>query len=107
MSTSKVLKRYEDLLGVSETMLRVAQEGEWEHLIEVEALRASIVEELKQTDTMQWSGPDAEKKAEVIRLILSVDEQTRILAEAGKKVLEAHLGSIETGKKLNKAYGAL
>jgi len=105
VSGSEVLERYAEMLHLSQQMLASARKSEWDHLIELELKRAVLSEYLmKHEANCTWTTADQEKKGELIRSILEMDDEIKSLTQAWMGELQEILGSIGTEKKLHKAY---
>lgn len=105
MSHLRYLDRYKDMERLSREMLNAATQADWDALVAFEQSRSSIEQELNQVDTLPWPDAHGAQKKILLESILSIDNDTRALARAGMKELQAQLGSIDTGKKLQKTYG--
>ena len=101
-----ILGGYEAMLGLSLKMLDHARQGQWKIVTECETERTGIVERLKQLEARAQSTAGAqEKKAQLIRDILSADAEITRLTESWMGEMHQELRSIGTGFKLNQAYG--
>lgn len=105
MNSSELLKSYESMLRLSQDMLALATEGDWDRLVEAEHARSLVEADLKQKDVLAWSGDEAATKETLIRDIVSIDTQTKALVSSGLDELQGKLGSVGTEKRLQKAYG--
>lgn len=107
MTTKELLDRYEALCLLSAQMRDAARRAEWDTLIELELSRGPFLEVLQETDLLSWPPEQAHKKVELIKVTLDNDAETRAFAQARLQDLRATIGSIDTEKKLNKAYEAV
>jgi len=100
-----LLARYEALWRQSRRMQEAAREGDWELLIELEQGRAAINKTLMDQQQSN-DGPVADQPAvaELIRNILASDVETRLLVVPRQHELKSTFDSIDTEKKLQKAY---
>lgn len=101
-----VLEAYRKISVISREMLKCANEERWDELQEAERRRADIAEKLQ---AMTQGGPDATdaEKDEIRRLIgfiQACDKQTIGLTRNWMVEVEAVLGSIESSRKLKRAY---
>ncbi|MCX7175117.1 MAG: flagellar protein FliT [Proteobacteria bacterium] len=100
-----LLSRYEEILRQSRRMMEAARDGDWELLIELEHVRAALNKVLmEQEQSHSRSLADQSAKAELIRNILASDAETRLLIEPRQQELKTTFGSIDTERKLQKAY---
>lgn len=104
LTKSELLERYESMLHLSQQMLAAAKAQEWDLLTEMEASRTSLIDELRQHDTLTWTAESAEKKRALILAILSSDDELRPLAELQRQELRKLIDSANTDRKLKKTY---
>lgn len=105
MDSAQQLDRYAEMLSLTRRMQECVRAEQWDGLIELEQLRASIIDELmKHENDVLWTGSELEKKGELIRSILEMDGEIKSLTQRWKGELQEMLGSIDNEKKLNKAY---
>lgn len=98
-----LLARYQELWRQSRSMQEAAREGDWDLLIELEQGRAAINDALMQK-RVQGSAADQAAIADLIRAILVSDGETRMLVVPRQHELKSTFHSIDTEKKLLKAY---
>lgn len=101
-----VLEAFREISVISHEMLKCANGERWDELQETERKRADIAGKLQ---ALIQSGPDATdaEKDEIRRLIgfiQACDEQTIGLTRNWMVELRAVLGSIESSRKLKRAY---
>jgi hypothetical protein len=96
---------YENLWLLTQQMLNAARSGRWEALIEVEFNRNILIEQMMaQGESSIMSAIEQRKISGIIRDILAADSEIKALTEAWKGELKNILDSVDTEKKLNKAY---
>lgn len=106
MNSRDLLERYDEMWRLSQQMLEFARQGDWDRLIELEQSRAAIGESLAaREDESLWRPAEREKKRALIRSILDADTEIKALTQSWMGELQEILGSIDTEKKLHKAYG--
>lgn len=99
------LSKYREIWRQSLRMHEAAREGDWDSLIELEQVRAALATQLMDTEQNRNLSPaDQSAKAELIRSILASDGETRLLIIPRQQELKTTFGSIDTEKKLQKAY---
>lgn len=106
MNASNLLDRYEAMWRLTQHMLTLARQGDWDQLVGIEQTRTAIVDELKREDKLQWQAAEGAKKEILIRAILAADVEIKALTESWMSELQGTLGSIGAQQKLKKAYGA-
>lgn len=100
-----LLSRYEELWRQSRRMNEAARQGDWELLVELEPVRAAINNALMHLGQSRDCSPANQSAiAELIRNILASDEETRQLIAPRQQELKATFGSIDTERRLQKAY---
>lgn len=106
MNGKELLGRYAEMLSLTQQMLDVARLAEWDRLVEIEHERAVIADNLMKLEEGcdEWTQVEQVKKADLIRSILAADDEIKNLSQAWMGELQEILGSIDTGKKLSKAY---
>lgn len=89
-----------NIVTLSEAMLRCAERGEWLELTNLEAKRYALIAAAMQP-------PEAAARdgyAQAARRILSLDQRTFVLAQAGHSTLAKQLRSIIVGRTAVHAY---
>ncbi|MEC4723829.1 flagellar protein FliT [Noviherbaspirillum sp. CPCC 100848] len=99
-----LLERYEAMRMLSRQMLKATLDENWDDLISSGNVRSTIAEFLQHKDVIQWDGVSADRKAEMIREILELDNKIREVAVRHMDQLHGKIGSINTEIKLKKAY---
>jgi flagellar protein FliT len=107
MNSQEVISLYETVAGITDKMLAAARNGDWEQLIELEALCSSHVATLKTGEPpVPLTGTVRERKVQIIQKILSDDREIRNITEPWMANLSNLMNSTGTERKLNNAYGA-
>jgi hypothetical protein len=96
MNTAENLSPAEQLLSLTREMLHMAKAGEWEKLAELEKTRLPIFE---QVFAQGIAG-----NVELAKEVLSIDEQTKSLAQAEMPVVQDELLKMKNSSKANAAY---
>lgn len=105
MNCVQLLACYEDVRRLTQQMLELAQQGDWDRLTDIEHERAAIVDQLaRQEEEEIWGPAEGAKKGDLIRAILEADAEIKVLTESWMGELQEILGSIGAEKKLHKAY---
>lgn len=100
-----MLTIYQQLLVLSQRMLRLASEGSWEELIEMEVVYVSAVEKLAEC-TKQTPVPAhvQEQLRPVLRHILDNEAEVKSLLQGRMTELSSLIGQASRQKSVNKAY---
>lgn len=99
------LSQYAEIWRQSRQMMDAAREGDWDLLIELEQARARLSKALlDQARSSSNFLADQPEKAGLIRNILACDAETKLLIVPRQQELKATFGSIDTEKKLQRAY---
>jgi flagellar protein FliT len=107
MENQDILEVYEGVAAITTRMLDAARTGDWEQLAELESHCSSQVAALRKFDSpTALTGPDRDKKVEIIRKILADDQQIRSITEPWMKQLATMMQSTGTERKLSQAYGS-
>lgn len=93
------LSSNEQLLALTREMLVLAEAGDWETLAELEQSRLPL---FKQVFARGISGNE-----KLAREVLSIDEKTKGLAEAGMPVLQREILMMRNSGEANNAYQAI
>jgi len=101
---SELIAIYQSLLGITQKMLAHAKHEEWDEIAPLENQRAKLIENLKTIEGASPSPETASLTVDLIRQILSTDEETRALCSDWMGELRSILDSIDAKKKINKAY---
>ncbi len=102
------IDHYESLSNLTSRMLAAANDGEWDHLIELEQQCTHKVSDIRTAD----DGPipdeaTRQRKIQLIRQILANDAQIRSRTEGWMNQLKNIMQSNKQEQRLNKTYGAL
>jgi hypothetical protein len=94
------------IITLSEQMLSLARQGEWEHLNERQAERQQMIEQAFPLDLAAMAaGPGAaDDAARQIRVILDLDRQLMRLARAQQQETGQTLGKLNQGRVATRAY---
>ena len=106
-SGAKLLALYDAILAISQQMREHAQADEWDALVDKELERRQLVAALRTELEIAPSplNPAEQTQSETtIKAILSLDEETRKLAERWMGELDEKLGSIKTSRRLQNTY---
>lgn len=99
------LSYYEAVAAGSGRMLRAAQNGDWEALIEHEKVCASLIEVLRAADAeRRLAGEALARKAAIIRQVLAEDAEIRRLTQPWLQNLEALLSTSANQARLGDTY---
>ncbi len=103
-----LLALYQQLLALSQSMLRLANEAGWDELISMEAGYVNTVEKLAEC-TRQYPVPaEAQHQLRpVLRHILDNEAEIKKLLLARQAELTSLIGQTNRQKTVNKAYGGL
>lgn len=99
-----LLAGYGEILSLSRRMHEAAQNGDWDSLIELEQVRAESSSALLVREQYNKRAGSQSAKADLIRSILASDEETRRLVVPRQQELRSTFASIDTERKLQKAY---
>ncbi|HBV38691.1 MAG TPA: flagella biosynthesis regulatory protein FliT [Erwinia sp.] len=103
-----LLSLYQQLLVLSQSMLRLATEGEWDKLIEMEVDYVSAVGKLAES-TQQTPVPaqTQDQLRPVLRHILSNEAELKTLLQARQAELAELMSQTSRQKTVNQAYGGM
>lgn len=100
-----MLAIYQQLLVLSQSMLRLATEGSWEELIEMEVDYVSAVEKLAEcTQHTPVPAHVQDQLRPVLRHILDNEAEVKSLLQARMTELSSLIGQATRQKSVNKAY---
>lgn len=103
-----LLAIYQQLLALSQSMLRLANEGNWNELIDMEVDYISAVEKLTQATQQQPISSHAQDQLRpVLRHILDNEKEIKSLLQARMEELSSLIGHSNRQKSMNSAYGNL
>lgn len=89
----------EQLLSLSREMLSIAEASDWEKLAEMEKVRLPLFQQVFEHGVAD--------KLDLAREVLSIDNITRSLAEAGMPVLQQEILDIQNSGKASSVYQAV
>ncbi|MGE9549820.1 flagella biosynthesis regulatory protein FliT [Erwinia amylovora] len=100
-----LLAIYQQLLVLSQSMLRLATEGNWEELIEMEVDYVSAVEKLAEcTRHIPVPAHVQDQLRPVLRHILDNEAEVKNLLQARMTELSSLIGQATRQKSVNQAY---
>lgn len=103
-----LLTVYQDLLGLSQTMLRLASEGKWDELIEKEVDYVSAVEKLAESTRLSPVPAQAQAQlSPVLRHILNNEAEVKSLLQSRKDELSLLISQATRQHSVNKAYSGM
>lgn len=103
-----LLALYQQLLELSQSMLRLATAGHWDELIEMEVDYVSTVGRLAAcTSRTPVTAEAQERLRPVLRHIIDNEAEVKGLLEARKAELSALIGQTTRQQSVNKAYGGM
>ena len=96
---------YESIAAASGRMLRAAQEGDWDALIDQEKVCAALIEALRACGAEQrLSESSIKRKSAILRKVLAEDAEIRRLTQPWLRRLEELLHSSANARRLDDAY---
>lgn len=105
LSATEVLATYQEVWAHTQLMLGQARQADWDALVATEAKRYLLIEKLRVGDKSTERSPAfVESKASLIRDILKADEEIRSRSGEWMAELRGILDSLDTKKKIQKAY---
>lgn len=103
-----LLMTYQNILSLSQTMLRLASEGCWDELIEKEVDYITAVEQLaKTTQETPLSDQTLAQLRPVLRHILDNEAEVKQLLQGRMSELTELVNQSGRQKSLNSAYGKM
>jgi hypothetical protein len=96
MNTAVKLSAPKQLLTITQEMLTSAQAGKWEKLVDLERSRLPLLS--------QVFAQGVADNVELAQEILSIDEETRRLAQAEMPVIQDELLKMQNSGKASAAY---
>lgn len=104
----EILSLYAAAWSDTQKMLSAARNEDWDNLIGLEQNRRSHVDKVLQMDKGNMENREfLARKSELIRSIISADEEIKLLTRAWMEQLKETLGVIGMDKRLQQAYGHL
>lgn len=108
MKAMEILSVYAAVWSDTQQMLGAARGEDWDNLIGLEQGRRSQVEKILQMDRgTEESREFLTRKSELIRSIISADEEIKLLTHKWMGKLKETLSIIGVDKRLKQAYGHL
>ncbi len=99
----KLPVRAQNLLALSEGMLASAKADDWEAVIEADAMRRPMIDQLIAEGAPN-DAPPAEWMREFLEELQAINDRVVKLGEERKAEIRSDLGEIQTGSKAVKAY---
>lgn len=99
MNTAVNLSASEQLLNLTQTMLSSAQASDWEKLVELEKARLPLLN--------QVFAQGVAANVKLAREILSIDEETKRLAQAEMPLIQDELLKMKNSGKASAAYQSI
>jgi hypothetical protein len=103
MTPNEAMAEYQRMRETTRRMLVAATEGQWEGLVSLEIERRAIADRLAGRVDFAATALLAAKDA-CIRDILEMDTQIRSLTEAWMGEMREMMGTIQSQRKVHKAY---
>lgn len=101
-----LLNCYETIAGLTERMLGVARDGDWDALIDLETQYRTQVDAIKQLDAaLPLTDDERSRKHAIIRRILADDAAIRDLAVPHLAHLDAMINNTRRQRALHEVYG--
>ncbi|GAB3630417.1 flagellar protein FliT [Pandoraea terrae] len=105
-NATTLLNCYERIAGLTERMLVVARDGDWEALVDLEAQYRAQVDAIKQLDAeLPLDEAQRARKHAIIRRILADDAAIRDLVVPRLAHLDAMIISTRRQRALHEVYG--
>ncbi len=96
-----VAQRWQPIEALSEKMMGLAREGEWEEIPAIELERRALLESFFNTPV---SAEEAPEVAERIRDLLAQDKEMMGMGTEASSQLVSKLNTFATGRKAQQAY---
>lgn len=101
----QTIRIYEQVLALSTQMLEAANQGDWETMNQLQNHCSAQIEVLKnEGGAMSLSGPERDRKIELIQKILANDKAIRDIADPWLKELSNLLQNTDNQMKLARSY---
>ena len=106
MGSHEVIKNYESLSTLTAQMREAAEQGEWDHLIDLEQQCSRYVAAMKRADAAATlDEPARQRKAQIIKKILEHDADIRSRTVAWMGQLQRIMQSNRQEQRLQQVYG--
>jgi flagellar protein FliT len=106
MTSNEMLTTYNALSDLTNSMLNAAEQGEWDHLADLEQHCQGHVGTLMRNAPVTLTEKEQRAKVAIIRAILQNDAKIRALAEPRLHDLQQRLSIARAGQRSIEAYGA-
>lgn len=97
-------------LAISQSMLNMAQSGDWDGLIAKEKERQALIGALRMraqaAELLPSESPDREEALRIMADIIDADQKTQAIAQSWMNKISKDLGEIDLAKRVDAAYGA-
>lgn len=107
MTSQEVVSVYEDMVGITDQMVRAASDSDWDRLVLLEQQCAACVGRLRDNEAQALAGAERERKVNAIRKILDDDRKIRDMTMPWMAKLSALISNTGTERRLARAYGAV
>lgn len=105
MSDNVVMDAWQELSGLSNTMMQLAEAGEWHELIERQTRYVQCVDMIRALEAHEaLSDEELHQKRDLLEVIVDQDEKIRGLLTERRGLLVQALSEYQKGQKANKAY---
>ena len=94
-------KQLKDAISCSETMLKDAESGNWNRVMEIEVQRSELLEKLFSTS---HQGNDVVEMDDKIRKIIGINKKLEEIAINAKDDSGKHIASINNGRRAVDVY---
>jgi hypothetical protein len=98
---SSLSQRWQPIEALTEKMMALAREGEWEEIPPTELERRALLEEFFKIPVSSDEAPDVRDR---IQALLAVDKQILDMGSDASKELLGKLNTFATGRKAKQAY---
>ena len=105
MTSIDILRTYQTLSELTDTMLTAARHDEWDRLALLEQRCKSYVDNLAQAGPVKMNPDEQSTKVSIIRTILQNDAKIRALAEPRLHELQQRLSITRMNRRSIQAYG--
>lgn len=105
MNSQETLSIYDEMTALSGQMLRAADAGDWDLLVELERECAARVARLRQDEPPALESAERGRKVAAIRAILANDRQIRDLTQPWMARLSSMINTATTERRIARAYG--
>ncbi|MBI1396955.1 MAG: hypothetical protein GC151_13335 [Betaproteobacteria bacterium] len=105
MTQDRIVEAYSRALAQTNRMFEAARSGDWDGLVLLERERDRMLDEIRKHEGEPPKAPELrQRKRELIREMLSRDEEIRNLTQDWMHELRDILSNVETVQRLSKTY---